>query len=338
MATTLLRTWIPNAAMTLAPTEELRAELESLRGQARERPEEYDERDPQNASRVKRAYRIKWAVKLGERRDAAAQPRPEKCWCNGIGGTGEEWLPLSKTFLIETSCHGCPEGDLARVDWAAGKKAESALLGAKRAKEFQQELPYRYWDQSLASYPITAPAQNAMVQRIREWLELWDGEPDFEWLFLHGPYGTGKSGLAAAVAYELLQAGRFHKAYFVEVPALLDRIRYTFKKGSDESEEDVMGELRSEDLLVLDDLGAERQTDWATERLFTVLNHRYEEKYATIITSNLTPSELGAHLGERTMWRIAEMADVVSLAECPNLRLAKIQAKKLDVTSSAEAA
>jgi DNA replication protein DnaC len=109
-------------------------------------------------------------------------------------------------------------------------------------------------------------------------------------------------------------------ARFQAVSKLLDSFPYDH--GAQQRDSDIMAELVGVALLVLDDLGAERNTDWATERLFALLNERHDYRRRTIVTSNPPPSELANHIGGRTMWRIAELASgyIVSLDGCPNLR------------------
>ena len=67
------------------------------------------------------------------------------------------------------------------------------------------------------------------------------------------------------------------------------------------------------DLLLLDDLGAERANEWVRERIFVIVNHRYREELPTTFTSNTGPKDLAAQLGERTASRIIAMCDWISL-------------------------
>ena len=61
------------------------------------------------------------------------------------------------------------------------------------------------------------------------------------------------------------------------------------------------------DLLHLDDVGAERQTEWVLEQLYSIVNTRYEDQRAIVVTTNLQPDELAAQIGERTVSRLIEM-------------------------------
>jgi DNA replication protein DnaC len=74
-------------------------------------------------------------------------------------------------------------------------------------------------------------------------------------------------------------------------------------------------------VLVLDDLGSEKASDWVSEKLFQVIGNRHDHAKRTIITSNLDLRALADHLGHpRTPSRIGELADVIDLSKMPNLR------------------
>ena len=103
-------------------------------------------------------------------------------------------------------------------------------------------------------------------------------------LTLSGPNGAGKSHLALAIANEVAQEGKTPVVWLVTL--LLDAIRRTF---NDASAPDVFTPALSADLLVLDDMGAEKTSDWVDERLFTLLHVRYTEGRKTVITTNLKP-------------------------------------------------
>ena len=118
-----------------------------------------------------------------------------------------------------------------------------------------------------------------------------------DWLIFAGATGRGKTRLAAAVANFCREAGR--RVMFVVVPDLLDRLRSSYSPGTTRSFEDIFEEVRSFDLLVLDDLGAQSGTPWADEKLFQLINHRYNASLPTVITTNCTKRNLDARLFTR---------------------------------------
>ena len=120
------------------------------------------------------------------------------------------------------------------------------------------------------------------------------------WLVLSGPYGCGKTHLAAAIANHQLTVGRA-TPMFVVVPDLLDHLRATFSPASGTTLDRVFEQVKSTPLLVLDDLGTESATPWAREKLFQLLNHRYAARLATVVTTTATINEIDPRLQSRMM-------------------------------------
>jgi DNA replication protein DnaC len=119
------------------------------------------------------------------------------------------------------------------------------------------------------------------------------------WLMLIGGYGCGKTHLAAAIANN--REGLGFPSLFVVVPDLLDYLRSTFNPTSAVSYDRLFEEIRSCHLLVLDDLGAQNTTPWAREKLFQLLNHRYNAELPTVITSASDIEELDPRIRTRLL-------------------------------------
>ena len=141
------------------------------------------------------------------------------------------------------------------------------------------------------------------------------GEEPAAWLVLTGPFGTGKTHLAAAIANDRLARGQ--PAVFIVVPDLLDHLRSTFSPNSEVTYDDLFETVRDTPLLILDDLGTQTTTPWAQEKLYQILNHRYNKRLATIITTNLGPDELVrvdprlySRLGDPNISRVLEIRDI----------------------------
>jgi DNA replication protein DnaC len=122
-------------------------------------------------------------------------------------------------------------------------------------------------------------------------------EPKREWLVLSGNHGTGKTHLAVAIANHRLDHGR--EAVFIVVPDLLDRLRATFSPSSEVTYDELFESARTTELLILDDLGAQSSTPWAQEKLYQIINERYNRRLPTVITSNLRLDDMEMRLRSR---------------------------------------
>ena len=102
------------------------------------------------------------------------------------------------------------------------------------------------------------------------------------WLVFAGPSGCGKTHLAAAVTHRAVEAGT--PALFMVAPDLLDHLRAAYAPNSDADYDLLFDQVRNAPVLVLDGLGAQASTPWAQEKLFQVLNHRYNLELPTVVT------------------------------------------------------
>ncbi|MGE3275593.1 MAG: ATP-binding protein [Vicinamibacterales bacterium] len=138
-------------------------------------------------------------------------------------------------------------------------------------------------------------------------------------LLLFGPNGVGKTHLAVGILKAVVRA-KGARAHFFETRELLRLVRDTYNRSVEETEMEVLGPVLEADVLVLDDLGAERTSEWVQETLGLVVNTRYNARRPTIFTSNLTdsadntdPRSFIFQLGARTRSRLMEMCDWVEM-------------------------
>lgn len=202
---------------------------------------------------------------------------PEKC--PKCEGTGKAW----GTF-----------GNELRWFWCSCEAGD-----AGKFKQYRKisELPPRFWDAKLSDFPTE-------VQKLVE-----PALEEYHGLIIHGPVGSGKSHLAGACLNELAE-GDIDGLLFVSVPEMLERIRATYN--SDKTD-DLFERALKADWLVLDDFGTERVTPWVQERQYMLINRRYNYRLATICTTNLQPSALAKHIGDRAASRLMEMCEIVKL-------------------------
>lgn len=116
------------------------------------------------------------------------------------------------------------------------------------------------------------------------------------WLLLEGGYGCGKTHLAAAIANNSVNRGI--PTLFITVPDLLDSLRFAYAD-PETTFEQRFDEIRNASLLILDDFGTQNATPWAQEKLFQIINYRYINKIATVVTTNLMLDEIEGRIRSR---------------------------------------
>ncbi|RBO92037.1 phage DNA replication protein (predicted replicative helicase loader), partial [Paraliobacillus ryukyuensis] len=127
-------------------------------------------------------------------------------------------------------------------------------------------------------------------------------------LLFSGTYGTGKSHLSVAITKALMEKGK--TCVFISFPKLLTKIKDTYNNDGP-TEDQLMNAMKNVDLLVIDDIGAEKRSEWSIAKLFEIIDDRAGK--ATIYTTNLNSEELNNWVGERNFSRIMENTQPIKL-------------------------
>jgi DNA replication protein DnaC len=195
---------------------------------------------------------------------------------------------------------------LGPEDVARPCECRSQMVAKARLRGIDSVIPAKYRGVSFDRPPVTQIDQ-LVVQQVRRYCdELEENLDSGKGLWFLGSHGTGKTTLAMLLSQQVLQAGRSVAIY--SLPKLLGRIRRTYDADvGEQSYSDLFERLATVDLLHLDDLGVEKQTEWVVEQLYAVLNERYERERAIVVTSNVEIDDLERQLGPRIVSRIVEM-------------------------------
>ncbi len=182
-------------------------------------------------------------------------------------------------------------------------------------------IPRRYQHCELSNFEPMVDSLREAQRRATAFVEKF---PAVDSLLLRGRHGVGKTHLAVAMLKAIITT-KGARGYFYETRELLKMVRDTFA-ASGESEMDVLRPVLDADLLVLDDLGAEKTSEWVQETLGLVVNTRYSERRPTIFTTNLedsadttNPNSMYLQLGARTRSRLKEMCTWVEM-DGPDVR------------------
>jgi DNA replication protein DnaC len=189
-------------------------------------------------------------------------------------------------------------------------KCRRQIIAQRKARSLSAVIPRRYYDVAFDRYPVTEIESN-VVAATRRFADAIDERLDAgRGLWFMGDVGTGKTTLAMLVSKAALKAGRSVAIY--SLPRLLNEIRDTHR--AERSHVDLLDRLTAVDLLHVDDVGAERTTDWVLEELYSIVNARYEDQRSMVITTNILDREaLCDQISERTVSRLTEMCDELPL-------------------------
>jgi DNA replication protein DnaC len=194
---------------------------------------------------------------------------------------------------------------------ASDCRCRAQRISRAQARSLSAVIPRRYRDVAFDRPPVsdidprnTVDAVRGYVDRIDDHLAAGRG------LWLMGSPGTGKTTLAMLVSKAALERG--HSVAIYSLPRLLNEIRDTHR--AERSHVDLLDRLTAVDLLHVDDVGAERSTDWVLEELYSIVNARYEEQRSVLITTNIMDRDkLCEQITPRTVSRLTEMCDELPL-------------------------
>ena len=223
---------------------------------------------------------------------ASAVPTTTCPRCNNSG-----WVPLPGDALRVEPC-GC-QGDLRR---------QQRLATA--------HIPKRYEHCSLDTFREKSTVLRNAKRRVQEFVDLWPNTPEGKGLLLMGGCGVGKTHLAVAALLEIVRRGAPGKVHFSNFQDLIQEIQASFDDDRSSTKSEILRPVLEADLLVLDELGSQKPTQFVQDILYYIINTRYNEELTTIFTTNYydRPSDpkeetLEQRIGTRLRSRLAEMAD-----------------------------
>jgi DNA replication protein DnaC len=212
----------------------------------------------------------------------------------------------------------CPFGVCDGSGWILGPEdvarpceCRERRIARRRARGVASAIPRKYRTVSFDAPPVSDmardPSRAPVYRAVKEFTESIDERlADGEGLWLMGDVGTGKTTLAMLVSKAAVEAG--HTVAIYSLPRLLSRIRRTYDaEAGEQSYLEFFERLTEVDLLHIDDLGAEKRSDWVLEQLYAIINERYETQRSVVVTTNLSQEDLEEQIGPRTVSRLVEI-------------------------------
>ncbi|MCP4361649.1 MAG: ATP-binding protein [Chloroflexi bacterium] len=198
--------------------------------------------------------------------------QPDCPHCGGLGYVIPDVPPVHPNFGRAVTCPcRAAEKEMARLN----KLQQLSQLGALQDCTFDTFLP--------DGHGLTPAKQLNLKMAYKRALTF--AENPEGWLLFKGGYGCGKTHLAAAIANYRLGMG--HPVLFVNTPDLLDHLRAAYSPNAVTGYDERFEQVRNTQLLILDDLGTQSNSDWAQEKLYQIFNYRYNARLPTAITTNL---------------------------------------------------
>ncbi len=196
----------------------------------------------------------------------------------------------------------------------------------KRQRLAASHVPRRYVHCTLEKFHDPG---NVSIQRARreavDFVDCWPGSN--EGILLMGACGVGKTHLAVAVIQELIEQDKPGKLLFSNFQDLVQEIQASFDSSDSPRKSDILQPLLEADLLVLDELGSQKPTQWVQDILYYIINSRYNDVRTTIFTTNYydeppNPKEerLEERIGPRLRSRLYSMTRPVVITGANDYR------------------
>lgn len=254
------------------------------------------------------------------RSEPAEQPSPEfppgtriqPATCETHGDFEQKVFPVLGKEL-KSACPEC--GRIAREKTEAAEQASKAMeiRMAMERKLGAALIPKRFAGKTLDGYVAATSEQRKALNTCRRYAaEFKEIAEAGRCLLLLGKPGTGKTHLSVAIANEIM-AKSSATAVYRTIGSVLQAIRATYDRTSDQSESQILASLISPSLLILDEIGVskEKPSDFELTTLFAIINGRYEQMRPTVIVSNLEAKALPDAIGDRCIDRLREGGVIV---------------------------
>ena len=228
--------------------------------------------------------------------------------CKGAAVKKYHWGWDGSTLYDKIICEKCETDAACRKLQDAESKRRDRIMTTKNHAGIHGRLQ----DWSFDSYQANCDGQKVALEAARNYYDRWTDGKNPGWLALLGKNGTGKCHLALSIANLMIETSDRVKIIYIKLIRLMRRIRATYSNGTEETEEQVISDIDSAHLLILDEFGIRDElSGWERATLDDILDQRWEQNKPLIVMSNMNAKDLMNLAGERINSRFAEMGQIV---------------------------
>ncbi len=230
---------------------------------------------------------------------------------------------------MEVECEKCGGAGMVLTVDAAGRRAARVCICQQAAQSSHRigsaRIPRRYEHCILDSFETDFPKADPSLRKAhweaRRFVEAYPVETDGKGLLITGSIGVGKTHLAVGILMALVKNRGAHGLFF-DYRELLKQIQNSYNPSVNSTELEILKPVFDAEVLILDELGAQKPTGWVWDTVALILNTRYNDKKTTIITTNYADRQagttkeetLGDRIGDRMLSRISEMCVRVEMS------------------------
>lgn len=201
-------------------------------------------------------------------------------------------------------CNECEKGKEMRESWMKEPEQQEYFRKWKQEKITRSMrlsgVGNHFKNKKLDDLKVNEKLYAECVRYAKSWKEMKEKGFGF---FFWGNVGAGKTHAAAAMANHLMQE-KLVEVLFLNMPSTVTRVKKTFDSPVKNEDKKIFDRMKEVELLIIDDLGVEKLSDWLSDQIYQIIDHRWQNHKPMIITSNQSLDDLGAYYKPQVISRI----------------------------------
>lgn len=235
-------------------------------------------------------------------------PRGMQTWscdsCRDVGFTDGSISYEAYGVSDKNFCYDCAKGKSLYEQWVKSEN-QQAFFRRWKMKKIERAMQIsgvgnHFKDKKIEDLKVNEKLYTECIRYLKNWKEMKAKGYGF---FFWGNVGSGKTHAASALTNALIQE-QLVEALFLNMPATVTRVKKTFDSSSKNEDTKLFDRMKEVELLIIDDLGVEKMSDWLADQIYQIVDHRWQNKKPMLITSNQSLDDLGSCYKAQVISRI----------------------------------